>query len=183
MQDVSGANEVAVEFLQRRAEELRVEAEAAEQRLQAYQKKHHLLSLDNNTNIIQDRLLSVNNALQAARLERISVEELNNQVREFQSSNRNLLEIAAIAGHGAVPNLPGQLNTLRQSQSVLGERYFERHPRMIEIANQIEIVEVQLEKAVALAVADLRTRLDKALSNEAALEREYKANEQDQIRL
>ena len=183
MQDVSGANEVAVEFLQRRAEELRIEAESAEQRLQAYQKKHNLLSLDNNTNIIQDRLMSVNNALQSARLERINVEELNNQVNEFQSSGRDLLEIAAIAGHGAVPTLRAQLNTLRQTQSVLGERYLERHPRMIEIANQIEVVGAQLDKAVNLAVADLRTRLEKAVSNEAALEREYKANEQDQIRL
>ena len=183
MQDVSGANEVAVEFLQRRAEELRQEAESAEQRLQAYQKKHHLLSLDNNTNIIQDRLLSVNHALQTARLERINVEELNHQVRAFQSADRNLLEIAAIASHGTVPVLRGQLDTLRQSQSVLGERYLERHPRMIEIANQIMIAEEQLRKAVDLAVADLRTRLEKAVSNEAALEREYQANEQDQIRL
>ena len=183
MENVGGRTDVAVEFLQRRAEELRVEAEAAEQRLQSYQRKHNLLSLDGSTNIVQDRLLTVNNALQAARLDRIRIEELHNQVQSFIRENRNLLELAYISGHGTVPALRTQLDTLRQTQSVLADRYLERHPRMIEVANQIAVAEEQLRGAVGLAVADLRTSLDKARSDEAALEREYAANEQEQLRL
>ncbi|HEX2100560.1 MAG TPA: exopolysaccharide transport family protein, partial [Candidatus Synoicihabitans sp.] len=183
LQNVSGTNEVAVEFLRRRAEELRQEAELADQRLQDYQRKHNLLSLDSSTNIIQGRLLSVNSALQTARLERITIEELFNQVQLFQRDGRNLLEIAAIANHGTLPTLRAQLDGLRQTESVLGERYLERHPRIIEVSNQIAIAEEQLRAALALAVADLRTSLEKARNNEAALEREYATNERDQLRL
>lgn len=183
LQSVTGSNEVAVSILRRRAEELRQEAEAADQRLQEYQRKHNLLSLDSSTNIIQDRLLSVNNALQAARLERITIEELYNQVQSFIGDGRNLLEINHIANHGSVPSLRAQLDDLRQTQSVLAERYLDRHPRMIEIGNSIAVAERQMQRAIDLAVADLRTNLEKARANEAALEREYRANEQHQMRL
>jgi polysaccharide biosynthesis transport protein len=183
LENVGGRNEVAVEFLKQRAEELRLEAEAAEQRLQDYQRRHHLLSLDGSTNIIQGRLMTVNAALQSARLDRIQMEELFNQVETFIRSDRNLLELAYISGHGTVPALRSQLDLLKQTQSVQAERYLERHPRMIEVANQIAVADEQLRGAVGLAVADLRTSLEKARANEAALEREYLANEKDQMRL
>jgi polysaccharide biosynthesis transport protein len=183
LENVGGRNEVAVDFLQRRAEELRKDGEAAEQRLQDYKRRHNLLSLDGSTSIVQGRLLAVNAALQAARHERIRIEERNRQVETFLTSGRNLLELGDISSHGTVPTLRSQLDSLQQAQSVLAERYLERHPRMIEVGNQITIAEEQLRAAVGLAVAELRTSLEKARNNETALEREFAANEREQLRL
>lgn len=178
-----GKNEFAVSYLRTRAEQLRVESEAAEQRLQQYMQKQNLVSLDNSINIVTDRLKSVNSALTQARLERLQLETLYGQIQNFQKGGKNLLDIAYIAGHGNVPNLKNQITDLQRTQSVLAERYLERHPKMIDLANSISVVQEQLEKAIQDAIADLATSLAKARSTEQSLEKEYADHEKEAFRL
>ncbi len=183
LDSVSGKNEYAVDHLRLSAEQLRKDAEAADARLQAYMREHNLVSLDGSVNIITDRLKTVNAALQAARLERLGIEELSNQVGAFRRDNRDLLEIAAISGHGTIPALRAQLAELQRQESVLSERYLERHPRMIEISRAIAVAQEQLGRLIALAIADLQASLEKARANEKSLENEYALQEREQLRL
>lgn len=180
---VGGRNEYAVEYLKTRAEQLRKESEAAQQRLQDYMKQHNLVSLDNSVNIVTERLKSVNTALQAARLERLNMEQLFSQVTAFAEQKQNLLEISYVANHGTLPVLRTQLDELQRTESALKERYFERHPRLIEISNQVRIARDQVDRAVDLAIKDLQSTLEKLRAQEQSLEREYKANEQEQLKL
>ncbi len=183
LENVSGGHDYAVKFLRDRATQLQEEARVAEQKLQDYMRAKNLVSLDNSTNIAQARLSSVNSALQNARLERITVEEQFGLVERYRLENRNLLEITSIAGYGSVPDLSRQLETLRRDQSLLAERYLERHPKMINVGNAIAVASRQLDDAIALAVADLKTSLERARSNEKTLELEYAAQEKEQLRL
>ncbi len=183
LMNVGGKNEYAVQSLRTRAEQLRKEVEVADQRLQTYMKEQRLVSLDSSVNIVADRLKSVNAALSAARLERLQIEELNNQIAAFQKDGRNLLEIAAISSHGTIPALTAQLSELTRQQSVLAQRYFERHPKMIELEKSIAAAREQLARATQLAIADLRASFEKARANEKSLELEYAAQEKEQIRL
>jgi succinoglycan biosynthesis transport protein ExoP len=178
-----GKNETGVEFLRAQAERLGKDAADAEQKLMAYKKDHNLISLDNSTNIVGTRLTTVNDALTKARLDRISLETQYHQVELFRKENRNLVEISYIAEHATVPTLKNQLSGLRQSQSVAAERYLERHPKMIELANQITVVQEQLDKAIALAVADLANRLNESRQSEASLQAEYNRAEQESLHL
>lgn len=166
-----------------RAEELRREAEEADKRLQDYMKRHNMVSLDNTTNLVQGRLTTVSAALQSARLQRLAVEDQVKQVDAYIRENRNLMELSAIASYGAVPTLSSQLDALIREQQVLSETYLERHPRMIEINNAINVARRQYHDTVALAVADLRSKLEAARANEASYEREYQAASEENIRL
>ena len=163
---VGGSNEYAVEYLQKRATQLLEQAKAAEQRLQDYMRAQNLVSLDNSTNIVQTRLTTVNAALQTARLERLGIEEQFSLVERYSKDSRNLLEITAIASYGSVPNLRTQLEALQRDQALLAERYLERHPKMINVANAIAVAKDQLDAALALAIADLKTNLEKIRANE-----------------
>lgn len=183
LESVGGRNEYAVDYLQKRAGELREEAATAENKLLDYMKAQKLVSLDSSTNIVTDRLNAVNAALQQARLTRLSTEDLFNQVETFRSEGKNLLEIGYISNHGTVPAVRAQLAELVRSQAVLADRYLERHPKMIDVANAINVAQAQLTKAVELAIADLKASLEKARSQETSLEREYAETERDQIRL
>jgi polysaccharide biosynthesis transport protein len=183
LDSVSGKNEYAVDRLRSSAEQLRKEAEAGDQRLQAYMREHNLVSLDDSVNIITDRLKSVNAALQNARLERLNIEELANQVAAYRAEGRDLMQISMIANHGTIPSIRAQLADLERQQSVLSERYFERHPKMMDVARGIKVAQDQLSVATDLAIADLRSSLEKAKASEAALEREYAMHEKEQLRL
>ena len=178
-----GKNETGVEYLRAQADRLGKDAADAEQKLMAYKKEHNLVSLGNSTNIVATRLTTVNDALTKARLNRLELETQHHQIEVYQKDRRNLMEISYIAQHATVPTLKNQLSDLRQTQSVLGERYLERHPRMIDLANQIAVVQDQLEKAVDLAVADLATQLSEARQSEANLQTEYDRAEKESLHL
>jgi len=173
----------AAEFLEERAEQLRIEAEQADRALREYQRRHNLISLDDSTNLVRNRLLAADQALTAARLDRIRVRGLLNQVESFKQDDRSLLEISYIANFGSVPSISVRLSELQKDQSILAERYLERHPRMILKANEIAVTRQQLETEIDNAIADLRTTLEKAQSSEAAMQREYELAEAEQQRL
>ncbi|HTT56062.1 MAG TPA: polysaccharide biosynthesis tyrosine autokinase [Opitutaceae bacterium] len=178
-----GLNEDAIAFLQKRATELQKEYVQKEQRLQDYKREHNLISLDDSLNIITDRLKSVNSARTSAHLQRLDLEVAYNQVKDFQRDGRDMLEINYIAQHGTIPALKTQLADALQRQALLGERYLERHPAMIEIANTISTLREQLRKAIDLAVADLSANLDNVRQTEASLDTEYQKQEKEQLRL
>lgn len=183
LENVSGSNDLAVEFLRERAEQLRKESEVKAQKLQNYMQEHNLISLDSSMSIVDDRLRTISSALTASRLKRIDIESLSRQIDEFKREGKNLLEISFIATHGTVPSLKNQLAALNQEQSRLAERYFERHPKMVDVSNAIAVTESQLNKAIDLAIADMATGLSEARKNEQHLQEEYAASEKKALEL
>jgi polysaccharide biosynthesis transport protein len=182
-ENAGGKNEDAVNFLRNRAEDLRKESEAAEGRLQDYRRKHNLVSLDNSINIISERLRTINATLTAARLNRIDVETLLGQIERMQQAGGNLLEIGYISTYGNIPALKNQLTELHNQQSILSERYLERHPKMMNVANSIEVVTAQIKTDIDQSIQDLRTQYQKLKETEASYTKEYKDAESGQLRL
>ena len=182
-ESVGGKNEDAVVYLKARSLQLQKDAEDAERRLEDYMSQHNLVSLDKSINIVSDRLKTVNDALTTARLEQLKVEELEKEVSDFKKTGQNLLEISYIATSGAVPTLKAQLSDAEQTQALLMERYLEKHPKVIDNADKIRVIRLQLNKAVDLAIADLETRLSAAHDNVVALQKEYDDQEQKELSL
>ncbi len=182
-ESVGGKNEEAVTYLRARAEQLRKDAESSEKQLQDYMREHNLVSLDKSIDIVSDRLKSVNAALTTAKLDELSVEELVKQVESFKREGRDLLEISYIASHGAVPSLKTQLSEAEQQQAILTDRYLEKHPKVIENANRIAITKAELARAVEMAIADLDARRAAARDTVAGLQKEYSAQETQELSL
>lgn len=179
----TGVNESAIAHLRNRAEELRRESEAAANKLQDYKRRHNLVDLDNNVGIVGERLKAINGKLTAVRLERLNLEVLLRQIEQIKAAGGQLTEVAYISGYGTIPALRAQLAELLKTQSVLSERYLERHPRMIDLANSITAVEDQIARNVEQSVADLRTQIANIVSNEASYEKESREAQQEQLRL
>lgn len=183
IENVGGKNEFAVDYLRGRAEELRKESEAAETKLQDYKRKNNLVSLSASVDIIADRLKTINSALTSVQLRRLELDTQIKQIEKMQAEGGNLLEVAYISGYGSIPTLKAQLADLSKQQAIYTERYLERHPKMIENANAIDVVTQQLNRNIEQAVADLRTEFVKASNSEQSLTVEYRAAEKDQLRL
>ena len=184
IENVGGKNEFAVDYLRARAEELRRESEASEQKLQDYRRKNNLVSLDNSINIISERLRAINGSLTTARMARIDIETVLGQIdRMQQEGGNNLLEIGYISGYGNIPALKNQLAELNNQQSILSERYLERHPKMVNLANSIDVVTAQIKRDVDQSILDLRTQYQKLKETETSYTKEYKEAESGQLRL
>ncbi len=183
IENSGGKNEVAVDFLRNRAEELRKESDVAETKLQEYKRKNNLVSLSASTNIVDDRLKTINGALTSVRLDRLNLEVALKQIDKIQAQHGNLLEVTYVSTYGNIPALRSQLGELTRQQSLLSERYLERHPKMIELANAIDSLTQQIQKTVEQSVADLHTQFAKATESEQSYDREYREAEKDQLRL
>ncbi len=174
---------VAVEFLTEQADRLRKESEAADQALQKYMKEKNLISLDSSMNLVAERLRRAAGFRDEAQQRVRVIDEKMRQIASYQTENRNLLEIAEIGGHFAVAPLKSQLNKLNQDLSLLAERYFEKHPKMIEKTNEINVTESELGRAVTQAIAELRTRQAEAKQSLKSAEEEYAIHEKAQMDL
>lgn len=183
MDSTMGKNEYATDFLRKRSIDLRQESEAAALQVQRFMEEHKLVSLDESTNLVNARLQTVSTELTRVRLARLELESQVKQIESYQADHRNLFEISAIATYDQIPVLNAQIAELTRTQTVLGERYLERHPLMIELANKLRIAQEQLGKQVSLAIADLKSRLAKANDSERTFEQEKQIQEAEFFKL
>jgi capsular exopolysaccharide synthesis family protein len=182
-EEVGGKNDYAVSYLKTRADQLRQDSEASENRLQQYMRDHNLVSLDKSLNIVSDRLKAVDAALTTERLSLLNLEDLAQQVASYQKNHGDLLDISYIAQHGSVPKLRAQLSDLLELQSTLSERYLSRHPKMIAVVDNIRATREQLRKEIAQAIDDLTASLAEANRNVQALGQEYAQHEGEELQL
>jgi len=181
--DVSGANDFAVNYLNTRVDQLRDEAEAAQGKVDKYMRDNNLVSLDKSLDMISGGLMKVNSDLTQAKLELLSLDNLDRQIDDFHKNGRDLLEISYIATTGAVPGLRGQVASLQQQQAALAERYLERHPLMVAINGQIQVAQDMLAKAIDQNIADLHTKIAENRKNIESLQAEYDSRQKEELDL
>ena len=182
-ENAGGKNDEAIKYLSEQAERLRKVSEEAQQKLQQYMKEKNLVSLDGSQNIIADKLKKSAGYRDEAALSLLNIDAKVKQMETFQATRQNLLEIPEISGHGSVSTLKAQLNKLQSDQNLLSERYFERHPRMIEIANQIAVSQEDLDRAIALAIAEWKARQVEARQRLKTYDEEFNNNEKAWMQL
>jgi capsular exopolysaccharide synthesis family protein len=178
-----GRNDEAIEYLNKASERMRKESEDADGKLQQYMTEKNLLSLDGSQNMVTDALKGANSRLQDARLNLLRIEDMVKQVESFTATGKNKFEISFIANYGAVPSLKAQLDALLQQQARLAERYLEKHPLMIDNANNIGITQEHLDKAIDLAIAALNTQREEARQTVRTYEAEYDKREKESFAL
>lgn len=178
-----GRNEEAIVWLNEQAERLKKESEAAEQELQKYMRAKNLISLDSSKDVVTEAWKRASGLKEEKRLHLLAIDEKVKQIEAFQAEGKSLFEIADISQHGVIPNLRARLNQLEQDLTLLAERYLEKHPKMIEKANEIAVIRADLDKAVALAIAEIKTRQAEARQMLATYEEEYNRQEKASLQL
>lgn len=165
-------NESALAFLQQQAQELRNKISEAEKQLTNYRTRYSLVSLEDNQNIIVERLKAINTRLTSAKMDQVQQETRVAQVAALienwdpdaatdTTSVRHaqiLTEIPAIAEYGMVETLLAQQKALLGEQAELELRYLERHPKMVEMTKRLGEAQRQLDREVQRAIANLTNR-------------------------
>jgi capsular exopolysaccharide synthesis family protein len=159
------SNEYAVNYLRDRAAALQKESEDAEARLEKYMKEKNLVSLDSSMNLVANTLLAVQKDLDEATINQTSLITLAKEIDDYRVAHKNLVEIGYISSHGRVSSLRAELEDLERQQAKLAETYLEKHPKMIDMANQIVIVQGQLNREITQAIADLQAEVSAAADN------------------
>ncbi len=179
----SASNNQAIIFLNRQAEEIRAEVEKMEEDLQDYREKHNLVSMDEYQDNVGARVSQLSRAHTEARIRRVELETVHDDIERYRDNAGDLLEIEEIVAFGSLRDLMSQREQLESKRVVLFEEFLERHPRMIENERSIEQVESRLERNIERAVAEFRNRLENAREREIRLQENLAEAEAESLRM
>jgi len=155
-------------FLQRRVAELQSQIRSGEEQLANYAKNNQIITLDNEQNIVAERLTGINRQLLEAENERKLAEASYRAASEPRAAGA-----IADSTSKAVEDARSKLDELRQQRSKLVIKYTDEHPDVVEVNTQIAELEKQLKanrgRATDTALTNLETRYRQTLAREQSL--------------
>ncbi|MGH7994736.1 MAG: GumC family protein [Opitutaceae bacterium] len=182
--ELAGTDQGAVNFLNQRIIQLQRETADADAKLENYIRDHHdFISLDPSDDLVAASLKTVSADLESAKLVLLRDQDSLRQVRQFQQGGKDILELAVVAQDPSVAALAKSLRDLKAQQSLLAQRYFERHPEMIRIANEIRVTGNLLAKAEAQAIASLQSSVAAESQQVASLQAEFDRRNTQELQL
>ncbi len=178
----SGARSV-LEFLMTEADRLKKRLKKSEEALQSYKETNQAASLEDRQDTVITTLKSQGNNLATARGTRIRLETDVADMERFTGNTEALLQIVSVAQNPRIATTRAQIADLQSQISTLRLRYTDKHPKLIQTANQLREAEGSLQKLVLQIPATLRAELERAIATEINFEGALKDQEKQALAL
>jgi capsular exopolysaccharide synthesis family protein len=169
LDDKYGASRRAVDWLSGEIDELRIQMEEAEKKLQEYKEDNQLVSLEESQNIIVQKLAELNSKATNAKATRLTAEAKYSQMEEFEGSPDSLETLSVVRDNGLIRGLKQNHATKEGELSELLKRYKEKHPKIIELRSEINALTERIYIEIAKIVNGIRTEYEEAKMNEEAI--------------
>jgi polysaccharide biosynthesis transport protein len=177
------ASRMANVFLLAEATNLTRRLKESEDALQAYREQTKSASLEDQQNVVVQKLKELGAKVTEAKSQRIVNETAYQQAEHaIQSSNpelrmSNLLAIQAVANHPSVMELRSQIAKQESDIANLKQRYREKHPKYIQAHSQLAEWKNAFQRAVLDVPQTIRSTYENARVAEQALEQALKEQE------
>jgi polysaccharide biosynthesis transport protein len=153
------------DWLMKQLDDVKKNAEIAEQQLISYQKKTGLLGTDENHNIVVDRLELINKALSEAEEDRILKEA---KYRIAMTENPDV--IANIVPESLIGTLYKQRAEARSDYAQLAAKYGVSYPRVIQLQSQLSELDSSIAQENVKVGESLRAEYQTALKSQNMLQ-------------
>ncbi len=173
----------AVEWLRERSEEYRARLETGLLELQTYREQTGSVSLENDQNIVIEKLKALNSALTVAQTERIEAETQWHAVKRQMDKK---VEPAKMASLLQDPNLLLVSQKWQEQQRVvatLQQRYREQHPELRQALELEQKLQGQFMQAYSNAIYALQNNCQTLVQREQNLRAALAAQEQESFEL
>jgi capsular exopolysaccharide synthesis family protein len=160
----SQTNDEAGDFLQQKLVELKERIEQSEAALNTYRKEKGIISVDDKSNIIIERLLDLNKSLTAAEGERIAWEA---QVRAARG--RNVEEIPAVRNSVMIGSLKAELAKFEAEYSSLAKEFKAGYPALDNLRARIDETRSRMRVEVDREVKSIEAGYAAASNKESQL--------------
>ena len=168
----------AVEWLRQRSEEYREKLETGLTELQEYREKTGSVSLENDQNIVIEKLKALNSALTSAQTERIQAETTRDAIRKQVAENLSETKLASLLPDSTVQEALQKLLAQQREVAQLKLRYREQHPDLLQALDLETRLEKQLKRACDAAVFALENRYQMLAEREQNLHAALQQQEQ-----
>ena len=165
-----GASMQAIDWLRERSEEYRVKLEKGLAELQEYREKTKSVSLEEDQNIVIEKLKALNAALTSAQTERIQAETMWKSVQGQIDARVPTTQIAAVLSDAGVQITLQKLQDQQRAVAGLQQRYRQQHPDLQQALELEQKLHKQFEDACADALYALKSRFEMLVDREKNLQ-------------
>jgi succinoglycan biosynthesis transport protein ExoP len=162
----------ASRWLGDRVKEQQKKLESAEQALQGFREHERLVDAEPGRSLTDGQLLALNQALLAARTERLSRQTLVERVRDAPADADSL---PVVMESPVVQRMKARLAELRDEERRLSETLGERHPDLLSVRERVAALEADLREETKAIVRSVEAAYETAVQQEARLGEELKA--------
>ncbi len=121
----------ATSWLSARLQNLKSQLENSERQLQAFQDRESMVDSSNRRRILETKMANLASLLVKSQAARAEAEIRYRQVHEMKLAGKGYEELVPLSNNSLVERLFEEFGRLERKLSELGERYGDRHPRMI----------------------------------------------------
>lgn len=165
----SGQTQNERDYLQKKADELKLRLEESERSLAEYRKSENLMQTgDAQQDVGGDKVRQLMTAITEAEIELARAKTDIESIRNAQKTGRDLLDIRLVADNPEVAAHRKDMDTAVSERKALEPLCGRRHPQMIALANRIEVSEAAMKSAAATVatMADAKVRdLEKQIAD------------------
>ena len=164
------ATKLGHRYIQKQIEKVQGKLEQAEERLNAFTKKHDIVFLsqlnekgEGGQDIATAQLVSLSEELNNAKAQRIALESL------YKQSKTNPDDLPQVVNDPLIRKLKENLSKLKAEYADLSSVFTPHYPKMKRIRSKIKSLERMINKEKHLIVTTIRTRYETALQKEKML--------------
>ena len=173
----SMASEVAGEFLETEARQLKKKLEESENALQAYKEETKSASLEERQNIVVEKLKELNQKVTEAKSQRITQETAYSQVQKLGDNPEALMVLGVVANNPSVLEIKSAIAKQQSEVASLRQRYKDMHPKLMQATSELAEWKKALSKAVLNVPQTIRSAYESARAGEQALEQALREQE------
>ncbi|MGA3008033.1 MAG: polysaccharide biosynthesis tyrosine autokinase, partial [Opitutaceae bacterium] len=156
----------AVEELKDRADQQRKRVDEIANAMQAFRQSNNLISLEQNKDIVTDKLKALNQMATQTNANLKQAEILWMQVQEWEKAGKDLTELPFISSQPQVSQLMSLITTQKTTVAEMSERYKAKYPAMVQAVNTLEQTEHELKLAVDAAATTVKANYDNSLKTD-----------------
>ena len=178
-----GASMQAIDWLHERSEEYRAKLEKGFHELQEYREQTGSVSLEDDQNIVIEKLKALNSALTAAQTERIRAETNWKNVQQQLQNGGSVVEVVSLLAGEEVQQARQRLQEQQRVVANLRQRYREQHPDLQQALESEFKLTAQLERACSNTVNALERQYEVLVEHEVHLQQALAEQEQEAFEL
>ena len=177
----------ATEYLRDESDKLKAKLQQSDEKLQRYKEELKAVSLENDQNIIVEKLKDLNKQVTEANNQRIRLESDMQLLRDIPPDDvERMLQIPSVSSIVEVQNLRTQIVNAEAELAAGQKRYGPMNPKLVQLATQVNQMKDALKETLRNAGTILSTQYEAATDaekrlNESLTEQEQAAFELNKI--
>jgi len=163
----------ASHWLQERLREQQRKLDESERALQRFREREKLVDAEPGRSLADGQLVAINEALMAARTERLARQALLERVRETKADEVETLPV--VIDNPVVQGMKARAAELRDEERRLAETLGERHPDLLALRERITALEGEVQAEARAILRSVETAYETAVQQEARLDEALQA--------